>query len=276
MIAPNTYAISPVLELTPGGKHQLSGQLSFVRTEQELRWSIDSELSLEGLLAPMKVQHIVHIVRSKSIYVSNLLERNGEKRFSCDATVKKNEDSISVDLAAFLINRIDGRIVASIAREAGLLDMDLNLIRLDRHIKLNMARKMEASKASIFLTVAWDADRDVDKKLSLEIVASLPGHGLDLQAVMTFLSKRYAFTINALVGEKLTDIQQVNIIIEHPSGMRINLSLNKVANVKNQTVAASKFSKLSRFLGATLRCTAKADSCLIEMSPYQGQFSAVW
>lgn len=237
VIAPNTFSISPVLELTPGGKHQLMGQASFLRSSEELNWSVDSELLIEGMTTPMKVHHLVQIARSKSIVTNTMVERNGEKRFALDATINKMEEAISVDLAAFLINRIDGKIVATIARKAGQLDMDLNLIRLERRIKMSSSRKIEAGKGSASVSVAWDADKDASKQVSLKINASLPPRALDLESIVTVLGNRYALNVNAKVGQKVSESLEVSAALEHPSGLKtiLNLATTNMATETGMT-----------------------------------------
>ena len=240
-ISDDAYSFSPVLKLTPGGRHELSVEI--YSTDSGNNWSLDSTSITDGMTQPIKLHHSGQTDWDKYTTIRNHIEVNGESTFTLDGTLAEADNSTSITITTFIVNRMDGKIVANISGDAGKLGVDIKLMagshssHLERRLQLDYKHKIESGAGSASLSFAWDADRDANKQASLEVVSSLPSKGLDLDSVLVICSERYVLKLKSVAGD---GSRQFSATFQHPSGESMSFNLNTI-NVATETGMTNEF-----------------------------------
>lgn len=199
--AANTYSISPTLDLSPGGRYQIIGELFFSEKPGKINWSIDFEVNIDGAISPINIRHVIELT-PMVIVTSNKVEWHGDSRFVFDGTYNSMEESFYFDFSteAFITNLINGRIVASVSRNDDQIDVNLSFPRLDRQMKMHYNRRMGSDDMKASLSTSWSPENDSSQQPPSKILVDLSvfgGHEFELKSVADILSERYAFTMNA-------------------------------------------------------------------------------
>lgn len=104
-----------------------------------------------------------------SMTTSNKIEWDGQPQIVLDGKLFfRTRKMPAMELAFLWNNRLDAKLETRLSRAESKLDMDINLIRLGRRVKINSQHKFLGDTTSGSLNVAWDADRDASKQLVLD------------------------------------------------------------------------------------------------------------
>jgi hypothetical protein len=104
-----------------------------------------------------------------SMTTTNKVEWAGQPQLVLDGKLFfRTRKMPAVELAFLWNNRLDAKMEARLSRAESKMDLDMNLIRLQRRVKINSQHKFLGDSSSGSLNVAWDADRDSTKQVGVE------------------------------------------------------------------------------------------------------------
>lgn len=115
---------------------------------------------------------------------SNLIEWDGQPQLVLNGKVFQRTTTMPAVEVSFIWNgRVDAKLEARISKIESKVDLDANLIRLERRVKVSSQHKSLGNNRSGSLTVAWDADKDPSKQLTLDgsLTLSVPQRSVDLK-----------------------------------------------------------------------------------------------
>lgn len=100
---------------------------------------------------------------------TNKIEWAGQPQLVLEGKISPRARSLPAVELVFLWNgRVDAKMDARLSRDESLLDLDLNLIRLQRRVKVVSQHKLVGDSRSASINVAWDANRDANKQFGLD------------------------------------------------------------------------------------------------------------
>lgn len=104
-----------------------------------------------------------------SMTTSNKIEWAGQPQIVLDGKLFfRTRKMPAVELAFLWNNRLDAKMETRMSRAESKMDLDINLIRLQRRVKINSQHKFMGDTSSGSLNVAWDADKDSSKQVGLD------------------------------------------------------------------------------------------------------------
>lgn len=100
---------------------------------------------------------------------TNKIEWAGQPQLVLDGKLFPRTRSMpAVELVFLWKERVDAKMDARLSRDESKLDLDLNLIRLQRRVKINSQHKFVGDSRSASINVAWDANKDTNKQFGLD------------------------------------------------------------------------------------------------------------
>lgn len=104
-----------------------------------------------------------------TLTTSNKIEWAGQPQLALDGKVFLRTRSMPAIEMTFLWNeRVEAKMDARISRAESKVDLDMNMIRLQRRVKINSQHKFLGETRSAAVNVAWDADKDATKQYGLD------------------------------------------------------------------------------------------------------------
>lgn len=103
-----------------------------------------------------------------TITTSNKVEWAGQPQLAVDGKLfYRTRTMPAIELSLLWNERVEAKVNARLSRADSKLDVDVNLIRLQRRIKVNSSHKFLSEMRSVNLNVAWDADKDASKQVGV-------------------------------------------------------------------------------------------------------------
>jgi len=202
----NSFSMSPVFDMQPGRKIELNGKASLISDQNGLSVNLDSELRVEGVNSPIKLRHSFQSTRDKTVATSNTIEWDGQPQLVLSGKMFQRTPTMpAVELSLIWNGRVDGKLEARISKIESKVDLDVNLIRLQRRVKVNSQHKSLGDNRSGSITVAWDADKDASKQLTLDgsLTLSVPQRSVDLKTNLSVQGRAYSFSTNGKLGAQI-------------------------------------------------------------------------
>ena len=122
----------------------------------------------------------------KSMTMNNKIEWDGQPQLVLNGKTFQRTPTMPAAEISFLWNgRVDAKFDGRLSKSESKMEMDLNLLRLQRRIKINSQHKMLGDNRSGSVNVAWDAEKDPSKQVGLEgsLTLSMPQRSVDLKCV---------------------------------------------------------------------------------------------
>jgi len=241
-----TFSIAPVLDMQPGGKHRLSATANLLRDDSGLSLAIQSELRIEGLLNPIALRHTFQMTQDMIITTSNKLEWAGRAQLSVDGKAFLRVAVPKVEITALWNDRFEGHFETWLSRRDAKIDVNVNLLRLQRRVKVNGVYKVQGDNKLASFNAAWDADRDASKQVGLELALGLPksARGIvspSIKLVAVVLQSRYALSAVTKFSDDIANGEtSMRVELELPSSSNkssLSASLISVSNARKMSVA---------------------------------------
>lgn len=229
----NTFTISPVLTMVPGGKHELSAKVIFVR-DATTSVNIESELRLEGFSNPIKIRHSFQMSEDMTITTNNKFEWAGQPQMTVDGKIALRSPVPAVEINMLWNGRFDGRLESRLSPRDAMLNMNMKFLRFDRRVKINAMFKNEGERRAASFNAAWDADKDAKSQFGLEFDLAVPTttRAVELKSVLSVMGSRYALSANGkLSSDPMNGENLARFELELPSADK--LVFNAVANNVN-------------------------------------------
>lgn len=206
--------------------------------DDSFEWSADTTSTFQGVAKPAKFHHDGKLSLSDSntkLAIKNHFEMNGQRVFNLDA---------SLAVVDKIITKKSAKKSIKTERTSIQFDMDLNLVSMDRRVKLSKVLTIddndeqgEDDTFSGSLSLAWDADKDRNKQVSIEFSAiDQRGNDFELKVIPTIMSDRYAATLNVKFPDDDTEMLLLSVL-EYPSGQNTSLRIENIdiSNKENAT-----------------------------------------
>ena len=110
----------------------------------------------------------------------------------------------ALDMSLFINRIIDAKFDLRLTDRDSKFDLDMNLLRLERHIKVKTMRKFEGEKMTGFGQIQWDVDNDATKQISLDLAGGLypSTKAMDLTIRLDIENRTYTWSMSTLMGLK--------------------------------------------------------------------------
>ena len=100
---------------------------------------------------------------------TNKIEWAGQPQLVLDGKVFLRTRSMpAIEMVFVWSDRLEAKIDARLSKDDSKMDLDLNMMRLQRRVKINSQHKFMGDTRSGSINVAWDADRDTTKQVGFE------------------------------------------------------------------------------------------------------------
>lgn len=116
--------------------------------------------------------------------LNNRVEWDGKAQIVLNArTFLRTPVMPAADVMFMWNGHADGKFDTRISTDESKMDLNLNLVRLQRRIKVSSQHKIFGTNRSGSINVAWDADKDPSKQIGLEgsLVLSMPQRSAELK-----------------------------------------------------------------------------------------------
>ena len=250
----NTFTISPVLTMVPGGRHQLTGRLEFLQDSDHMGFKVDADLGMEGVDHPIKFVNNVLIKGDLNsdfaVRADSRLEWAGKTQMTFDTNIDSSDDETSFEIKTTWDGRFEGKIASKFSEElSGEVNMDMKFLRFDRRVKLDSSFKSlyDNENTTFKFEVSWDADRDADKSVRFDLHLKVPDlSNIDLKADVSVLGQNYTFKAlhknnNHIKYDLGTYSENLEMKLELPSLKKISLELFLQHSREKETELNHKF-----------------------------------
>lgn len=129
----------------------------------------------------------------------------------------------AVDMTLFINRIIDASFDSRSTSRGSKFDLDMNLLRLERHIKVKTMRKFEEGKMTGFGQIQWDVDNDSTKQISLDVTGGMypSTKAMDFVIRLDIENRPYTWSMSTLMGLK----KLLHFEIELPSAEKMTFHL---------------------------------------------------
>jgi len=247
----HTIMMSPVLMVNFAGESyqwEMNGTVSTLMNEEGSSLSFEVFLSGYGIEFPIMVRHSCQFTESGVFTTGNTLVFNDETQFILNA---KFFNFGVVDMTLFINRIIDAKIDSRMTTRGTQFDLDLNMLRLERHIKAKTMHKLEGEKMTAYGQIQWDVDNDATKKIALDLSGALypSTKGMDLAIRLDIEDRSYSWSMSTLMGLK----KMVHLEIELPTTERMTFHLANEMKTSMDTAAHAFEFETVLFSGKSLK-----------------------
>ena len=195
-----------------------------------------------------RVRHSCQFTESGVFTTGNTLVFNDETQFILNA---KFFNFGVVDMTLFINRIIDAKIDSRMTTRGTQFDLDLNMLRLERHIKAKTMHKLEGEKMTAYGQIQWDVDNDATKKIALDLSGALypSTKGMDLAIRLDIEDRSYSWSMSTLMGLK----KMVHLEIELPTTERMTFHLANEMKTSMDTAAHDFEFETVLFSGKSLK-----------------------
>lgn len=100
---------------------------------------------------------------------SNKIEWSGQPQLALDGKVFLRTRSMpAIEMTFILRDRLEAKMDARLSQDESKLDLDMNMMRLQRRVKVNSQHKFMGDTRSGSFNIAWDADKDSNKQVGFD------------------------------------------------------------------------------------------------------------